>query len=189
MKLLVHSCDGREWIREHWEEFFNRSKWDADVVYIDGDEYFSDQLIRVLSELEDEYVWHILDDYFIKQNIDWDYYWEMAQVLRVDALRMQPGVGFDSLPYRFRREGFLFRQTNESEYQITMTSSIWRREFFLSCLSSGLNPWEQEVSKKINGWPHEIYFVPDLPEWYVNGTLKGILTPAGRALINEITGT
>jgi hypothetical protein len=185
MILLVHSCTGREWILEYWEKFFELSGWGASVKYITNDLPFSDQLMGTLAHIESEYVWHILDDYFIKTPIDWDYYWRLAQELKVDALRVQPNVSYRSLPYRFRREGDLLRQTNNSQYQISFASSIWRRKFFLDCLTPGLDPWAQENSKKINVWNHKIYFVPELSFWYVNGTVKGTLTKEGLKMVND----
>ena len=183
MILLVHSCTGREQFVDVWLRCFARSGWNAEVMVIDGDEEFSDQLLRVLPKLHDEYVWHILDDYWIKRPIGFHKYWHLAQDLGADALRVQPNVSYNSLPYRFTWEHGLLRQTNESEYQISMTCSIWRREFFLQCLTPGLNPWQQENSKKINKWPHEIYFVPQLPFWYVNGTIKGVYTEDGKKML------
>jgi len=123
------------------------------------------------------------DDYFIQSNLNWWYYWRLAH--GKDALRMQPNVQYDSLPYRFKWEGSLLRQTNESEYQISLNSSIWRRKFFIDCLTDGLDPWEQERSTKINTWDHKIYFVPRLPFWYINGTAKGCLTPEGAKIISK----
>jgi len=180
MILLVHSCTGREWILEHWRESFVRSGWEADVYYIKNDLPFSDQLMGALTRIKSEYVWHILDDYFIQFPIDWGHYWRLAQELKADALRVQPNVSYNSLPYRFKWEGDLLRQTNESQYQISFNSSIWRRKFLIDCLTPGLDPWQQECSRKINTWNHRIYFVPELPFWYINGTIKGVLTKEGR---------
>lgn len=186
MILLVHSCHGREAFVDVWFKCFERSGWDVDrVIVIGGEDDFSDQLIRTLVKIRHcEYVWHILDDYFITKPvgfrpINFDRYWRLAHDLKVDALRIQPNVSYNSLPYRFRWEFGLLRQTNESEYQISMQCSIWRREFLLQCLTPGLDPWQQENSKKINKWPHEIYFVPELPFWHINGTIKGVLTKEG----------
>jgi len=183
MILLVHSCDGREVFLNYWIKCFKRSGWDIPVRYIVGKEKFTDQLYRVLSEIDDEYIWHILDDYFVVKTLDWEYYYNLA--IGKDALRIQPNVSFNSLPYRFRFENELLRQVNSSAYQISFASSIWRRRFLIDCLTPGLDPWQQENSTKINAWNHKIYFVPELPFWYINGTIKGMLTERGKEVIND----
>jgi hypothetical protein len=183
MILLVHSCEGREGILDLWKKCYNTSNWRAAVFFIHGSEAYSDQLLRTLEYMKSEYVWHMNDDYFIQSNLNWWYYWRLAQ--GKDALRMQPNVQYDSLPYKFKWEGALLRQTNESEYQISLNSGIWRRQFFIDCLTPGLDPWEQELSTKINDWDHKIYFVPRLPFWYVNGTVKGCLTKEGLKVIQK----
>lgn len=183
MILLVHSCDSREWIWEHWWRFFDRSGWDVEVRFITGDKEFSDQLIEELSGMKDEYLWYTLDDYFIVEQIDWKYYENLARELSVDALRLQPNVFLNSLPYRFEVEGELFKQTPESEYHISMNTSIWRREYFLDCLYPGLDPWQTERRnpRKLGN----VYFVPRLPFWYIDATRKGVLTDKGQKYIND----
>lgn len=182
MILLVHSCTGREAFLNIWQKCFDKSGWDIDVKYITGDEAFSDQLIRVLSEMDDEYLFYTLDDYWIAFTIDFRFYWKSALTLRADALRIQPNVTYHSLPYRFSTGGDFLKQTEESEYRISMATSIWRREYFLENLTPGLDPWQLENTKPNLG---DVYFVPGLPFWYINGTIKGILTEQGREVIND----
>ena len=186
MILLVHSCDGRKAFLDIWQKCFERSGWKAEVIYIKGNDCYADQLLNILPSLDCEYLWHMNDDYFIIDKIPWDFYSQMAEDMRVDALRMQPNVQFNSLPYRFRKYLELFRQTNDSAYQISLNCSIWRREFFIDCLTPGLDPWQLENSTKINNWNHKIYFVPGLPFWYINGTKKGTLTKRGEKIVNDL---
>lgn len=181
MILLVHSCNSRSWIWEHWWKFFDRSGWDAQVRFIVGEDTFSDQLIKELSTIKDEYVWYTLDDYFIIKSIDWHKYEDAAVNLNADVIRVAPNVHFDSLPYRFEREGEYFRQTPQSEYHISMCTSLWRREYFLSCLIPGLDPWqlERQTPQQLG----KAYFVPHLPFWYINGTVKSIYTKEGNDML------
>lgn len=116
--------------------------------------------------------------------IDFDKYWKLAYYLKADAVRLQPNVFFNSLPYHFLNmstndEG-LFKQLPESEYTISMATSIWRREYFLDCMTPGLDPWQLERTRPELG---DIYFIPELPFWYINGTVKGALTKEGAEMI------
>ena len=181
MILLVHSCKGREAFLDIWKKCFERSGWDIPTYYITDDREFTDQLIEALNNIGDSYIWYTLDDLWIKEPLDWEFYERLAR--GKDALRMQPNVRENSLPYRFRWEGSLLRQTNQSAYQISLHVSIWRRQFFLDCLTPGLDPWEQERSTKIDNWNHKIYFVPRLPFWVINGTVKGALTKEGQEVV------
>jgi len=181
MILLVHSCDSRSWIWEYWWRFFDRSGWNIDVRFITGKEEFSDQLIKELSTLSNEYLWYTLDDYFIVEPIEWAVYESIFRRWKMDCLRLQPNVVYASLPYRFERIDWILKQAPESEYHVSMSTSIWRREYFLSCLKPGLNPWQTELERpeKLG----DVYFVPELPFWYINGTIKGQWTEAAKKII------
>ena len=185
MILLVHSCNGREWLRGYWERFFNESGWNIPFRWIVGSDVFSDQLIHTLENIEDDYLFYMLDDYFIKFTINFEVYWLWAQYLEADALRLQPNVQHNSLPYRFKNTtGPLLKQAKDSEYKISMNTSIWRREYFIECLTPGLDPWELEKSDCELG---DVYFVPKLPFWYIDATRKGALTVEGLKMINNDT--
>ena len=183
MILLVHSCDSRLWLREHWERFFDKSGWYIQEEYILGDGVFSDRLIETLHEITDEYIWYTLDDYFIREPIDWYRYERMAIDKKMDCLRLQPNVQYDSLPYRFNWEDGLLKQRQDSAYIMSMQTSIWRRKYFLECLTPGLDPWETELSGPQLG---DIYFVPQLPFWYIDAVRKGVLTDKGKKMIDGI---
>ncbi len=181
MILLVHSCETRRWLQRHWMKFFYRSGWNIRVKYIWGSEAFTDQLKNALEKISDKYVFYMLDDFFIRFPIEFNKYIGMAK--SKDALRLQPGVQINSLPYRFKREGELLRQLPDSEYKISLQSSIWRREYFLECLKPGIDPWSLELSNCKLG---NVYWVPHLPRWYIDATLKGVLRSEAKKMINDI---
>ena len=183
MILLVHSCDSCLWLREHWERYFDKSGWYANVEYLLGEGEFSDRLIEALEGITDEYVWYTLDDYFITQPIDWFKYEKMAIEINADVLRVQPNVQIDSLPYRFKWAGDLLKQRPDSAYTMSMQTSIWRRKYFLECLTPGLDPWELEGMRPKLG---DVYFVPQLPFWYIDAVRKGVLTDKGKKMIDGI---
>ena len=199
MILLVHSCDSREWIWEHWYRFFKESKWDIKPIIITerraefkhpphyfmaGDVPFSDQLHNALTHFKDEYIWYTLDDYFIKFPIDFDFYWNLVHELKADALRVQPNVNIlKSFPYRFEWAGDLFKQRSDSPYTISTHTSVWRREYFLDCLTPGLDPWQLEGTIPENFG--DVYFVPKLPFWYIDGTLHGVLTDTAKQMMKQ----
>jgi len=182
MILLVHSCEGREWLREHWERYFDKSGWYTQYVWMTGPEMFSDRLIEELYHVTDEYIWYTLDDYFIVEPIDWAYYESLAEHLHADVLRVQPNVQVDSLPYRFEPHGELLKQTKDSAYIMSMQTSIWRREYFLKCLVPGMDPWEVEGSKPELG---NVYFVPRLPFWYIDTVRRGEISEKHKWMFND----
>lgn len=193
MILLVHSYPGREWICKHWWRYFDRSGWNAEVRFITGGGHFSDELKKALENIAEEYIWYTLDDFIILKPIDWKKYEKVAIDLKADAVRLQPNVGYDALPYRFYDErnsvspfyrmeqhGDLLKQKSDSAYIMSMQTSIWRREYFLESLTPGLDPWELEVSSPELG---DIYFVPRLSFWYIDVLRKGVLTVKGKEII------
>ena len=183
MILLVHSCDSREWLWEYWWRFFFKHrpfKSNLAIDFIRGNEMFSDQLIDKLNKMDDEYIWYTLDDFWIQEWIDFEYYWKFAKDNKMDALRLQPNVQHNSIPYRFDEVYGALRQREDSAYTMSMQTSIWRREYFLECLTPGLDPWELERTRPKLG---NVYFVPRLPFWYIDATCKGVLTDKAKKLI------
>ncbi len=187
MILLVLSQDHREYLWKPWHKRFKESGWDAEPIIVTEtvkpkgigsiqtgkQEHFTDSLKKVLESLDCKYLWCTLDDYMITEPIDFKKYVKLAVAKKVDALRVQPNVQHNSLPYRFDRDGELLRQRKNSEYQITFQTSIWRREFFIECLTDGQNPWESEQSTLY--MDHKIYFAQRLPFWYRDVVRKGVL--------------
>lgn len=209
MILLVHSCDSREWLWKHWKRYFEESEWDIIPVFITetkkvlwtgkrnylakpfGKVPFSTVLIKCLEAIGDnpqkakqnEYIWYTLDDYFIVEPIDWKYYESLVIHLHADVLRLQPNVQVDSLPYRFEKHGELLKQRPDSAYTMTMQTSIWRREYFLECLTPGMDPWEVEATKPKLG---NVYFVPRLPFWYVDTVRRGEILEKHKGMFDEV---
>ena len=181
MILLVHSCKGREWVLDHWRKFWDKLNVDVfDIHFVTDDNIFSDQLIEVLNTFTDDYIWYTLDDYFIQNAIHWEYWDLVARDWKVDALRLQPNVQHNSIPYRFERKGRLLKQLPSSAYTMSMQTSIWRRKYFLECLTPGLDPWELEHTKPRLG---NVYFVPKLPFWYIDGVRRGMIRDKYKHLI------
>ena len=199
MILLVQSQDSREYLWKPWLWYFKKSEWDTKPViitekkklnFVDSFQSgkqasFGKTLKDVLKSFKDEYVWYTLDDYFITGKIDWKLYEKLVVEKKADAIRVQPGVVYESLPYRFIREDGLLRQTEQSWYQISFQTSIWRREFLIDCLYNA-DPWVLENSSKIKRWNHKIYFVPELPRWYIDVVRRGKLLDRGKKLIDDI---
>lgn len=199
MILLVQSQDHREYLWKSWLRYFKKSGWDVDPMIITEDKKpdfiksvqtgsqsensFGSCLLRALDYFKDEYVWYTLDDYFIVKKIAWDVYEEIALNKKVDAFRLQPNVQIDSLPYKFIREDGLLRQTNNSKYQISFQTSIWRKDFLAGCMDDRMNPWELENSTKIDKWKHKIYFAEKLPWWYYDIVRRGKLSDIGKLMI------
>lgn len=198
MILLVLSQDHREYLWKPWYKRFKKSGWDAEPIIVTEtvkpkipvgniqtgkQEHFTDSLKGVLKSLNCKYLWCTLDDYMIIEPIDFKKYTQQAVAKKADALRVQPNVQHNSLPYRFDRDGKLLRQRKDSEYEITFQTSIWRREFFIECLTDGQSPWESEQSQL--NMDHKIYFAPRLPFWYKDTVRRGKLTDEGKRLISD----
>lgn len=197
MILLVLSQDSREYLWKPWHKRFKKSGWEAEPIIVTEtvkpklpvgniqtgkQEYFTNSLKTTLETLDCKYLWCTLDDYMIVESIDFKKYAKLAVAKKADALRVQPNVQYNSLPYRFKREGELLRQTKESKYEITFQTSLWRREFFIECLTDGQNPWEAEQSPL--SMDHKIYFAERLPFWYKDTVRRGKPTDEGKRLID-----
>lgn len=116
-----------------------------------GPQYWSDQLIEGLSNVEDEHLIVMLEDYWINRGVDHrgvatlhEYCDHHPEVLRMDltADRLYAGGMFEVDHYGCYD---IVETRKETPYQMSLQAAIWNRTKLLSVLRPGLTPWEVET--------------------------------------------
>ncbi|MFA5208582.1 MAG: hypothetical protein WC428_08120 [Candidatus Paceibacterota bacterium] len=150
---------------------------------------FSDMLIWALQELPYKYIFYLLEDCWLIDNPPFlQAHLNTLINKQADAIRLLPNHTIDTYPYQFIVEDGLLRIQNESMYQMSLSPSIWNREFFMDQLIPGENPWQIELdgTRRLSQKDHKIYFVPDLKRWYLNTVHKGYFTDKGKELQKQL---
>jgi hypothetical protein len=185
--ILVGTCDKYAHLWDNFVLLFNKY-WDDRVAC---DKYFlaetvapaypgfkalqcgrvgySEALRIGLEQVPTDYILWLQDDYFFRRIIikeRFDFYAKFIARHNVDRF----GLCEDSDLYsKTHVQDSVYRLNQHSEYTVSMQASIWKREFFLSCLGPPENPWQFEIdgSARLNSsTEHNIYFEKQDPPWY-----------------------
>ena len=162
--VLVSSCDKYE---DAWEPFFRlfhimgADKATSNPVVLNtetkcyscdymqvktintpGKATWSERLLHVLGEINTDFVFHVLEDFFIQQPFNLHYFEKV-----MDEMRSHPEEGAMHITPNGRfpadaQEMFLERKFEK--LNITVTCVIWRRTFLIDLLRKHENIWQFE---------------------------------------------
>lgn len=118
---------------------------------------WSDALIKLLNEIDDEAITIMLEDYFITRPVDrravqmlYNYALQFKYVLRIDLTTDRlfahgPRYPGDIPDYGYCGYLDLIRSEPTSQYHMSMMTGIWRRDNLLKVLISDETPWQVEM--------------------------------------------
>lgn len=195
--LLVSSCDKYE---DAWQPFFEllhiygnnfsypivlntetknytNKHFDIRVVNTPQKATWSERMANVLNQIDTEFVFLVLDDYFLKDYFDTE---RFEKVL--DYMRTHKDVGFVDISPRWAtseedvqnnlknndiQDDFYIRERDE--WNITIVPSVWRKDFFLNLLRKHEDVWMFEYYSGIRAKKTEmkiVRFVTRMPTIY-----------------------
>lgn len=194
--ILIGTCDKYCFLWDNFIQLFNKY-WDHSIecekyflsetipplydnfkYFLPGKIPYSECIKHALNNISTDYVLWLQDDYLFRKKIDkqkFNWYMNFINDNHVDRF----GICEDSDLYtKIHIKDNLYRLYQYSLYSISMQASIWKKDFFLSCLGPNENPWQFEVhgSMRLNDKQHYIYYDKQDPPWYVEGMRKGEFT-------------
>lgn len=170
--LLVNSCDKYE---DAWHPFFEMLHiyggefpypivlntetqnyaspyFNIRVINSHGKMTWSERLKNVVSQINTEYIFLLLEDYFLKAPFDYDRF----QIV-LDYMDNHPDVGFLDIAPRYaaspeealRNQKLIdiddeFYVRDNDKFNITVVPSIWRRDFLLNLIRDHEDVWAFE---------------------------------------------
>lgn len=145
-----------------------------------GNDHWTNIIKKTLNVVDTEYVYLILDDYYLLQVIDDKIINDGISFLKKhnDANKL---VYTDvTCPYFTVEhvEGNFFKMSDNSDY-LTMTQpAIWKTSFLRDCLFPDMNPWQFEIegTALIKGRDNKVY-IQHTHDIYFNVVNKGHILP------------
>ncbi len=163
--FLVSSCDKYE---DAWEPFFrlfhimgaDRGMSNPVVLNTETKQYncdfmqvrtvntplkkatWSERILHVLEQIDTEFVFHVLEDFFIQHPFNHEYFSKV-----MDYMRSNPDVGAMHLTPngRFPKDAEdMFLERKFDKLNITVTCVVWRRAFLIKLLRKHENIWQFE---------------------------------------------
>lgn len=170
--VLVNSCDEYE---DAWLPFFTLfNKYWPDCpyrvilnteskkineaeclqLYPNMNVSYGERLIKHLGYIESEYVLLLMDDFFLRRQVDAE-----KIHLCVEALKQNRDIAvfsFDSIPDEKNIDdkeynGFVLRP-KYCRYKFNLQGGLWRKQKLISLLRQGESPWETEIKGTIRAF-------------------------------------
>lgn len=181
LSILISSCDKYSHLLPYFSHQFDKY-WKSGNTYkkylytettvLEHPDYipilteesnWTNSLLIALDKLETEYVFIILDDFFLVRNFE--------SFSIENAVKILEETGSDKYVYHYPHVAFqntldetslgpnIYKVQQNSEYTMTLQPAIWRISFFKKCLKAGESPWQFEIdgSARVNNTiPHKI---------------------------------
>lgn len=112
---------------------------------------WSDGLIKLLHDFEDEVAMILLEDYWLVEkvhlkevNMLYDYMFQFKYVIKMD-LYTDRRYAAGAVPYGMCGHIPLIKSDYKSQYHLSMMAGFWNRENLLKILIPGEDPWQVEL--------------------------------------------
>lgn len=224
--ILVNSCDKYE---DAWHPFFeclhhfagelpypivlntetkqySSPHYAVRCINTPGKSSWSSRLHHVLEQIDTDFVFFLLEDYFLKDNFDVDRFEDV-----VDYMKARPDVAVvdiaprwasspteqeeNRLKYRDLKD--YFEERNKQNFNITCSPGVWRTEALRSLLRSHEDAWDFEIYAGIRakkaGWKVVRYFAHtptiyeyDYQVWTGMGITAGHWLPKNPAFFEKL---
>lgn len=174
--VLVHTCDKYAFCWDGWEYYFNLFwdfNFPAKIYFANeqidrefhlptpvtqiktGSGEFSDRLIYALNAIEEEHIFYLQEDAWLQQTIDLPMLYRVFCVLGMNCFRISQELVMDTELVPDPRDStriiplegvFLRKAKPPTNHLLSHMPSFWKRDFFLSCMVPGENPWDNETN-------------------------------------------
>ena len=199
LTFLVGTCDTYQFLWDNFKTLVNRyldlgdakrMAFSESVEFGDGyktifaddgpeGKVWSNRLIKALDEVETEFVFFVLDDYYFTREIGEADFKRMMAVLHADSfdkfmfvkeLKSYSLAATTTMNDPMDNFGTLFIQAPDSPYLTSIQPAIWRTDWLRECAVSNWTPWEFELkgTDRIKGRHNRVYLYHTSPNFYFN---------------------
>jgi hypothetical protein len=139
------------------------------------------RLLYGFSQIPEEHVFYMQEDFWPKQPTDLSPYFEIFQEYNMDALRIS-GIWWNYYAEHIKDK--LYKFTTSSKYLMTHQFSLWNKAFFMKYIGEDDTPWRNELDKTEiirRNPPFSIYLIDN--QWYNSTVRKGVLGKIGEEMV------
>ena len=201
--LLISTYDNSEdlWITleqtyfQYWNDinipiYFstNHKKFDSQLFtsLTIGDELsWSDNLIKSLKKIKQEYVLLTFDDLFLTSKVDNQFIEQLMN--RAICSKFNYLQFYRSTSKGKRLDNLIFKKSNQTRYKNSTIWSFWKKDILLEILDKNENAWEFERNGNFRAYKYEKFYSTRknvIP--FVNGIVKGIWNPLAKNKLKRL---
>lgn len=196
LSIVVGSCDKYSFLWDKFTKRFNRY-WNVDVelkkylisetIEFSGDTFetlkcgklpYTKCLEQTLENIKTKYILWLQDDYFMVKELPKQIILDSYELISNNKNIIRVGIQPNSKYYKSEKYNDKFlKLIKNSQYSVSMQSSIWDREKLLEFLNESPNesPWQFEIngSKRLNKTKYDVFFYELKDDWYKEAMKKG----------------
>lgn len=199
LTLLVGSCDSYSFL---WGNFIKLCDkyWEpecrkiivSETLKIDSKNYefltpgsnlcWSNRIIEAVEQIESEFIFFILDDYFLKEKVSSEFINQSISFLKGTNSNKLIFTTISGNTLKLSNiNGNLYKMHDDSNYLTSVQPAIWRKSFLLECLQKEWNPWQFEIdgTEAIKNKNNNIYLYHVLDTIYFNCVRRGKIMSEG----------
>ena len=151
-----------------------------------GDELsWSDNLIKSLNKIKQEYVLLTFDDLFLTNNVDNQFINQL--MTRAIESKFNYLQFYSSISKGRRMDDLIFKKLNKTRYKNSTIWSFWKKDVLLELLQKDENAWEFETNGNIRSYKYKDFYSTRrnvIP--FVNGIVKGIWNPLAKNKLKRL---
>ena len=151
-----------------------------------GDELsWSDNLIKSLNKVKQEYVLLTFDDLFLTAKVDNQFIEQlMRRAIESEFNYLQ---FYRSISQGRRLDDLIFKKFNKTRYKNSTIWSFWKKDVLLDLLQKDENAWEFETNGNLRSYKYKDFYSTRrnaIP--FVNGIVKGIWNPLAKNKLKRL---
>ena len=151
-----------------------------------GDELsWSDNLIKSLNKINQEYVLLTFDDLFLTAKVDNQFIEQlMTRAIQSEFNYLQ---FYRSISKGRRLDDLIFKKFNKTRYKNSSIWSFWKKDILLELLQKDENAWEFEINGNVRSYKYKDFYSTRrnaIP--FVNGIVKGIWNPLAKNKLKRL---
>ena len=146
---------------------------------------WSDNLIKSLNKVEQEYVLLTFDDLFLTAKVDNQF----IEILMMRAIQSEFNYlqFYRSISKGRRLDDLIFKKSNKTRYRNSTIWSFWKKDILLELLQKDENAWEFEINGNVRSYKYKDFYSTRrnvIP--FVNGVVKGIWNPLAKDKLKRL---
>ena len=151
-----------------------------------GDELsWSDNLIKSLNKINQEYVLLTFDDLFLTAKVDNQFIEKLMR--RAIQSKFNYLQFYRSISKGKRLDNFIFKKSNHTKYKNSAIWSFWKKNILLELLEKEENAWEFERNGNIRSYKYKDFYSTRsnvIP--FINGIVKGMWNPLAKNKLKRL---
>ena len=166
----------------------NYKKFDSQLfisLTIGDEQSWSDNLMKSLNKIKQEYVLLTFDDLFLTSKVDNQFIEQLMN--RAIYSKFNYLQFYRSISKGKRLDDLVFHKSNCTRYKNSTIWSFWKKDILLELLDKNENAWQFERNGNLRSYKYENFYSTRrnvIP--FVNGIVKGIWNPLAKNKLKRL---